>query len=337
MSIITELKKIFLQIPFKADPQTQNNWRVLSDELNGAIDKANQIIGMINNGTIGGGTPDTYKAKVSADDTIANYLDSKILGGTGIIVATHLGGADEHLDISTSITQYTDEMAQDAVGVMVSPTIGTSSLVYVDATPSLDTIQDIRTSASPTFANLYLGINDTARGIVSLYGPATGTEFGGTVICYTGADHDTTIQNYGFMVFQDDLYIGPDTNTDALILDSNDNFKITDGYLFVGSDDAARGIGYFYGNATGDRYGGTIFCHTSADYDTTIQNYSFMIFNEQLQIGPDTNSDALVLDKNYDFWVTAGSIVLPASEYLNFGGTLGTAGYGFFDDSGHMF
>jgi len=48
-----------------------------------------------------------------------------------------------------ALTQYTDEMAQDAVGGMIG-----TSLQYVDATPLLDTIQDIRTSASPTFANL---------------------------------------------------------------------------------------------------------------------------------------------------------------------------------------
>lgn len=43
------------------------------------------------------------------------------------------------------------ELAQDAVGAMVG-----SSLQYVDATPLLDTIQDIRTTASPTFATAKL-------------------------------------------------------------------------------------------------------------------------------------------------------------------------------------
>ena len=52
---------------------------------------------------------------------------------------------------NVDITSYTDEMAQDAVGAMLG-----NSLVYTDATPLLDTIQDIRTSAEPTFKNATL-------------------------------------------------------------------------------------------------------------------------------------------------------------------------------------
>jgi hypothetical protein len=58
---------------------------------------------------------------------------------------------------------YTDEQAQDAVGGMIG-----TSLQYVDATPLLDTIQDIRTTASPTFANIIL----TASGVIK---PTTDT------------------------------------------------------------------------------------------------------------------------------------------------------------------
>lgn len=53
-------------------------------------------------------------------------------------------------------------------------------------------------------------------------------------------------------------------------------------------------------------------------------------------IGPSTNLDSLKLDSNEDLYVTAGSIVLPASEYVNLGGTHGTAGYGFRDDGGNI-
>lgn len=103
----------------------------------------------------------------------------------------------------------------------------------------------------------YFGVNDTTRGIVTAYGPATGGDFGGTFVAHTGADHDTTIGNYGFMVWQDDLFIGPDTNTDALKLDALD-----------------------------------------------------------------------------DFYITGGSIILPASEYVNLGGTQGSGGYGLRDNAG---
>jgi len=51
---------------------------------------------------------------------------------------------------------YTDENAQDAVGAMIG-----DSLVYVDGTPELDVIQDVRTSASPTFVTAKLtGLTD---------------------------------------------------------------------------------------------------------------------------------------------------------------------------------
>jgi len=75
---------------------------------------------------------------------------SSITAGDGITItedAKHKG----IISIASSITQYTDEMAQDAVGAMIG-----SSLQYVDATPLLDTIQDIQTSASPTFTGLTL-------------------------------------------------------------------------------------------------------------------------------------------------------------------------------------
>jgi hypothetical protein len=58
---------------------------------------------------------------------------------------------DHAANASAHHTKYTDEEAQDAVGAMVG-----DSLVYTDGTPELDTVQDIRTAASPTFADLTL-------------------------------------------------------------------------------------------------------------------------------------------------------------------------------------
>jgi hypothetical protein len=53
-------------------------------------------------------------------------------------------------------------------------------------------------------------------------------------------------------------------------------------------------------------------------------------------IGPDADPDALKLDSNEDLYLTAGSLVLPASEYVNFGGAQGSGGYGFYCNSGDM-
>lgn len=48
------------------------------------------------------------------------------------------------------------------------------------------------------------------------------------------------------------------------------------------------------------------------------------------------STNKLRFDTNNDLYLYDGSIVLPASEYLNFGGTLGSGGYGIRDNSGDI-
>lgn len=105
-------------------------------------------------------------------------------------------------------------------------------------------------------------------------------------------------------------------------------------YLYAGVNDTTRGMVYAYGHGAASVYGGTFVAYTSADHDTTIGNYGFMVYEDDLYIGPDTNVDALKLDANDDLYVTGGSLILPASEYVNFGGTLGAGGYGLRDNAG---
>lgn len=67
--------------------------------------------------------------------THASLSAERVLtAGTGITVTD--GGANAAVTIATTITQYTDEMAQDAVGGMATNS-STVSLTYVDAAPSL--------------------------------------------------------------------------------------------------------------------------------------------------------------------------------------------------------
>jgi hypothetical protein len=107
-------------------------------------------------------------------------------------------------------------------------------------------------------------------------------------------------------------------------------------YGYFGVNDTTRGMVYAYGHGAGSVYGGTFLAYTSADHDTTIQNYGFMVYEDDLYIGPDTNIDALKLDALDDFYITGGSLVLPASEYVNFGGTQGSGGYGLRDNAGDV-
>jgi hypothetical protein len=63
---------------------------------------------------------------------------------------------------------------------------------------------------------LGVGTDDTTRGYLSLYGFGAAQTGGGVIDLYTAADHDTTINLYRIQIYQDDLRIGPDTDTDAL-------------------------------------------------------------------------------------------------------------------------
>jgi hypothetical protein len=83
-----------------------------------------------------------------------------------------------------------------------------------------------------------LGYADLRRGFFYLSGSVTGV-YGGSMYIETGADHDGTINSYDFIVYEDDLYIGPDTNQDALKLSAGTNFAVTNGSLTATGLDAS--------------------------------------------------------------------------------------------------
>ena len=71
-----------------------------------------------------------------------------ITAGTGIGVANTAGA----ITVSTTITQYTDELAQDAVGGMVANS-ATINLTYTDLTPSL--IADLNSTLKTNYDSAY--------------------------------------------------------------------------------------------------------------------------------------------------------------------------------------
>jgi hypothetical protein len=81
-------------------------------------------------------------------------------------------------------------------------------------------------------AYLYLGVDDTQFGFVSLYGHAAGNTSGGRIAFYTAADHDTTVSYYTIKATSDQLHIGPDTDADAIIVDGSNTWST--GYLGAG-------------------------------------------------------------------------------------------------------
>lgn len=97
---------------------------------------------------------------VSGQTTIdANSSDAtlNIAAGSSIILTTD--NTTQTLNIASSITQYTDEMAQDAVGAMVNTT-----LTYVDATPLLG----INLSNANTWQAITTFGNGTSAGEIRL-------------------------------------------------------------------------------------------------------------------------------------------------------------------------
>lgn len=95
------------------------------------------------------------KVKVSANDTTGGYLNGKLVAGTGITLTENNNGGDETLTIASSITQYTDEMAQDAIGANVGNGLAyndTTGAISVSTTLDLggNTSLEIPNGASPT-------------------------------------------------------------------------------------------------------------------------------------------------------------------------------------------
>ena len=80
----------------------------------------------------------------------------------------------------------------------------------------------------------FVGIDDTVRGTLSLYGPATGNAAGGTAVFYTGADHDDPIAYYAIYPNEDDLYIGPSTDPDFIKIIAGSTLQIS-GNVGVGA------------------------------------------------------------------------------------------------------
>jgi hypothetical protein len=148
-----------------------------------------------------------------------------------------------------------------------------------------------------------LGVADTTEGDLTIYGAATGAEEGGRVVLQLAADYDTTINQFEIQAYEDDLMIGPNTDLDSLIYSgANDSWAVTGGRLDVGADDTTDGSIYVYGGAAAA--GGGVRLYLGATYDTTIDYFEIGVYEDDLMIGPSTDTDFMVLDKaNERIWM----------------------------------
>jgi hypothetical protein len=259
-----------------------------------------------------------YHAICSASHTI-------ILGGTGdyaVKVGIGRTQAAYTLDVfgDGRFTQkLTISVATGTAPLIVSSTTVCANL-NVDMVDGYHQDQALLTTSGPSFDHLHLTI---ASGTAPLVVTST------TVVTNLNADLLDGNHASAFAV-------AAHTHVQADIAGLHIDDNVTFASLYLGVDDTARGVAHLYGPGTGYTYGGSIYLYLGADYDTAIAEFGFVTLQDDLLIGPDTDRDALKLDSNLDFYVTAGSLVLPASEYLNFGGVLGSGGYGVRDNAGRM-
>jgi len=174
------------------------------------------------------------------------------------------------------------------------------------------------------------GIANTLHSRIDVYGTATGSTIGGRIRLHTSFD-ESVISNFDFNVVSDDLTIGPDTNPDALkydgatntwvfsrniIVDERDIYLQDSGTtvieldtgaprIRVGVNDVLQGQLYLYSDAAGGG-GGEIRLYVSAD-EVGIDNYRIEADEDDLKIGPNTNSDALKYDGGLNQWQFSAS------------------------------
>lgn len=99
---------------------------------------------------------------------------------------------------------------------------GILSSTDTDVQKALDTLDDAAFTGA-------LGVDDTTAGLLTVYGHATGSTQGGKIILHTPFDQ-SSIDSFIIDVFEDDLLIGPDTDTDSLKYDGG-----TGQWQFTGS------------------------------------------------------------------------------------------------------
>jgi hypothetical protein len=184
---------------------------------------------------------------------------------------------------------------------------------------------------------LNVGTDDTTAGLINVYGGGIYAN-GGKVRLYNSATYDGTYDYYElsacFNADTADFAIGSDQYPGAFKINGWGNVYITHGMLNIGVNDSYRGGIYIYANASDEEP--FISLYVPPSYDDSIDRYVITLDQDDFIIGTTADADILKLDANKDLYVTAGSIVLPTSEYLNFGGSLGSGGYGFRDNAGAM-
>jgi hypothetical protein len=99
-----------------------------------------------------------------------------------------------------------------------------------------------------------------------------------------------------------DLYL---KDGDLYIRNSSDDVA----QIHVGQEGNHRGVVSVYGENTGQNQGGEFVAYVADDFDTTINNFRFSVEQDDLNIGPNTDQDALKYDGANNRWETTVPLV----------------------------
>ncbi len=129
---------------------------------------------------------------------------------------------------------------------------------------------------------------------------------------------------------------GVSSDGGAFLFSTTGPITFSYGDIRVGLPDNTQGGITLYGDKTGSGDGGYGRFELAADFDDTIEYYEIKANEDDLLIGTDLDPNIIKLDFDKDVYLSGGSLILPAGEYLNFGGVLGSGGYGIRDNAGAM-
>lgn len=170
---------------------------------------------------------DSGKVKVVLGDTL-EYLENKFTVSGGLFITNvDEGGGYFHINIDNTITQYTDELAQDAIGSMIVDT-NTIDITYTDATPELKA--DVRYEDSTS-----INLSDSAAGLKAEIKDAYLTGLGDARYLMLDLSNDPisgTLQHHGNYLIGLTTVTGDSTDTIA---------SAYDGVLTTGGTDIGTG------------------------------------------------------------------------------------------------
>jgi hypothetical protein len=272
-------------------------------------------------GTVAAKTATGLTFNASTDALAATLLDSPAIGSVaaGTIVGTTI---DATTDFTVGTTVITSGVITDATLSLAGDVdcTGAHSATTYDADTDFTVGDTVITTGGITHAGTFsvvpttkmevvgsgkleVGTADTVYGHIKLHGHAAATTQGGLLELYTAADYDTTIDYYAVDVDEDDLLIGPDTDPNALeYRGENNRWYFNSGDVRVGVTDTVRGNLTLEGAATSSTDGGIISVALAADHDGTINTYQIQGYEDDLYIGPNTDTDALIYYGATDTW-----------------------------------